>query len=599
LKLKVNHRERALYVAFVALSSLAMKIGWIIPDGAGYASYIASLFLDGDLNFWNQYVMSGIITPDLIHGSTLTTNGYVFTFWGIGAPLLWMPFWLLGHALTLLSHFIGQSWTPNGFTFYYNFAVRFGTALMGFCALILNTAWARKYCGSRPAIIGILLTAIGTPYYWYLFNFADCSHVPASFAIMLFLVLWERYRTEREKTTGLLLGLLGGFVTMVKPNHVFIFLFPIAMWLAEWRKQSRADLLKQATTVFAGYVIAFGVQMWIWQILFGNPLGPILEKGVTHYYKFFAGRFWLIDVLFSSYHGLFFFAPIAICSFLGLAKLIRMDRIVAIPALLILIIQILLMASERYFWEGVSFGLRRVVDWTPLFALGIAYSIKTIFRGKWIMLPVVATLWTALLAFIYSRHPIGLLNDYQPPAVILNWMADSLRDLPAAIRSLFSLPAPAKLFLPAMIIFSIGGYFIYKAILHFGSACLEEGNERRKTLQVFSVIVIALVLTGYALIGRAAIRGDQSKLHYARELKWLAKNQDRIMAGEELSFLLNEGKYLVLTRNWDAARPSFEEAIQTSPVPQETIREISDFTQQHLPPPEARKYLDSLHTKQH
>src|SRR5438093_2269773 len=129
---------RAIYVAFVALSSIAMKIGWLIPDGAGYASYLASLFLDGDLNFWNQYTLSGIITPNLIHGATLTANGYIFTFWAIGAPLLWMPFWLIGHLITLIGHHFGQSWAANGFTIYYNIGIRFGTALMGLCALIMN-----------------------------------------------------------------------------------------------------------------------------------------------------------------------------------------------------------------------------------------------------------------------------------------------------------------------------------------------------------------------------------------------------------------------------------------------------------------------------
>src|SRR4029453_9141035 len=145
------------YLAFLILCLLGMKVGWINPDGIGYCSYNASLYLDGDLNFWNQYVSTGVIDRNLIHGSALTANGYVFTFWAIGAPMLWMPFWLLGHALTATSHLFGQTWTPNGFTVYYNLAVRFATIVMGLCALWMNLFWTRTYASARAAALGVLL----------------------------------------------------------------------------------------------------------------------------------------------------------------------------------------------------------------------------------------------------------------------------------------------------------------------------------------------------------------------------------------------------------------------------------------------------------
>jgi len=577
------------YIAFLALCVPAMKIGWLIPDGAGYCSYNASLILDGDLNFWNQYSVNGIITPNFIHGSTLTANGYVFTFWAIGAPMLWMCFWLIGHLLTLVSGVFGHPWTPNGFTIYYNFGVRFATAIMGLSALTLNLFLAKKYVEQKAALWGIILIAIGTPYYWYLFHFADQSHVPASFAISLFLVTWDSYRRgTRENWNGFLLGMLGGFASIVKPNHAVIFLFPLAMWIAEIKHLETKTLARQVLAVMAGTLFAVLLQFWIWYILFGNPLGPILEKGVTHYYKFFAGRFWLFDVLFSSYHGLFFFGPLLILSFWGLFRLVKIDRVFAVPALLILIFHILLMANERYFWEGVAFGLRRIVDWTPLFAIGLALAMRDI-KGFWKTIPVAAALWTILLMLAYSRHPVGALNEYQPPSLIAGWIANSLGELPVALRSMVSLPAPAQTFLPALLVFAPLGYVIFLGIVRLCRIA-----QSGKCSRALTAISLCSFIFTYGLVCRAAIRGEASKEKYAQELHWLAQRQNSVAASEEVSFLLNEGKYVALTRGWDQAKASFLEALQLSPNPESTRAEIAAFVRIHRDPEDAKGYLRSL-----
>jgi hypothetical protein len=590
----LQRTARALYVPFLILSIFAMRIGWLIPDGVAYCSYLPTLILDGDLNFWNQYAASGVITREMIHGATISSNGHVVMLWGVGAALLWMPFWLLGHLLTMIAAALHQSWTPNGFTFYYNFGIRFGTAVMALSALALNIRYSREYCSARSAVAGVLLTAIGTPFYWYTFHFADYAHIPAALSISLFLIVWQIYRTERAKTYGFLLGLLGGLIMMIKPNQVFVFLFPIAMWLAQWKKESFNALLKQAGWMFLGAIVAFGIQIWIWQILFGNPLGPILEKGVRHYYGFFAGRFWLVDVLSSSYHGLFFFSPLLICSFVGLILLLKVDRIMAVPSLIILILQILLMANERYFWEGTAFGLRRMVDWTPLFALGTAYSLDMAFKRKWMVLPIAATAWTILLAFTYSRHPAGVLNDYQPPRLILSWIAQALREIPDAMRSALSLPAPARFFFPAFLVFAAAGYVFYRSILRLADTNSPDVSRLKFSLETLMVAVLSLVLIGYALVSRASMRDEQSLTHYARQLESLRSRQDASTAMEQVTFLVSEGKYIALSRNWNSARSSFAEALLRSPVPVETSQEIRQFLLQHLDPDAAGKYLNSI-----
>jgi hypothetical protein len=427
----------------------------------------------------------------------------------------------------------------------------------------------------------------GTPFYWYLFIGGDQSHIPAAFVISLFLLTWDAYRTgSRENWNGFLLGLLGGLAAIVKPNHIVIFLFPLAMWIADSRKnESKKHILPEIIMVAAGSIFALSLQFWIWNILFGNPLGPIMEKGITHYYGFFEGKFWLLDVLFSSYHGLFFFSPVLIFSFYGLYRLIRIDGMFAIPSLVILLFQILLMANERFLWEGAAFGLRRIADWTPVLAIGLAVAMQRL-KGSWKIIPVAATLWTIFLVLTYSSRPLGVLNEYQSPAVVLNWQWATIREFPSILKSIMNFPAPPKIFLPAFLIFAIPGFLVFYGCLRL--------SESQKTSKTLLIILLCLFTLTYGLVSRAALRGSASLEKSKAGLEWLARNQDRLGAAEEVTFLLSEGKYIALSRNWNEAKPSFEEALSKSPDQRATAGEIRRFANAHLSREDADAFLKSL-----
>lgn len=582
-----------LFLCYLAFSCFAMRTGWIIPDGVGYASYPSSLVLDGDLNFWNQYVQSGIITQDLIHGATLTRSHYIFTFWTFGNSLLSLPFWLLGHALTYVSTLWNQHWTPNGFTIYYNIAIRFATAIFGLCEMVLCGFLLRKYATPRAVMAALVLALLGTPFYWYLFNFADGSHVPSSFAIALFLIVWSIYRaSSRTAMTGFLLGILGAIVTMVKPNNGVIFLFPAAMWITEFKTIPMQTIGRQIFYVAMGGLIAFGLQFWIWQILFGNPMGPFLEKGVGHYYKFFEGRFWLVDVLFSSYHGLFFAAPVLLLSFYGLFRLIRTDAAISIASLLAIAAQIVLMASDRYFWEGASFGLRRVLDWNPVFALGIAYALEHSKHAFVKVAAAAACVWTMLLYLAYNAHPASALNEYQPPSQVVSWITDALIRLPAHLIP--DLAAPPSILFPALLFLAPLGYWIYLGVIALGKQTQTPAAVDPPTLRHLMMVASVFVFAGCLLVFRATLNDTSAREKYPQEFAWLEAHQDSIVAYEQVQFLLQEGKYLALTRGWDVAIPSFQQALQMTPNHDQTMRQINTFVSARLPHQVATQYLKTL-----
>src|SRR5262249_249966 len=158
--------------------------------------------------------------------------------------------------------------------------------------------------------------------------------------------------------------------------------------------------------------------------------------GVTNYYYFFTGRIRLYEILFSSYHGLLFFSPILLFALYGLGKLIKQDRLIGIVSLVILILEISIMSMERWFWEGLSFALRRLVDWLPLYLLGLSVVLKTKSRLVRIC-AIVSAIWTVLLAWVFVSRPSYLLNEYQPPTELVSWILELFRNLPEQILKAF------------------------------------------------------------------------------------------------------------------------------------------------------------------
>jgi hypothetical protein len=589
---------RNAYFGFVLFCVFATKPGLLIPDGLGYVAYLPSLFLDGDLNFWNEFLFGGFIQVTALHGPALSSTGYVSNPWAVGASILWSPFWLIAHFLTILLKPFGLPWAVNGFSIYYNLAVRFATALFGFCTLIAGGIWASSYTDKKVPWLSMFLIAAGTPFFWYAFINADMSHVPAAFLITLFLIVWDiRRKSGPDRFLSFLIGILGGWITIVRPHDVFIMLFPVLFWFSDRKSKKGESSLIEWLLMTAGFLLPLLLQCWIWAIIYGSPFGPASGKGVTNYYYFFTGRIRIYEILFSSYHGLFFFSPVLFCAIYGLGKLIKQDRLLGIVSLLILLLQVSIMSMERWFWEGLSFGLRRLVDWSPLYLLGLSFLLKTT-RGWFVRMgAIIFASWTILLACVFVSKPSYLLNEYQPPSEIVGWIAEFFRNLPEQILKKWMIEIPISGFL-CFVVLSFVGFFVFRSILKIASMVdstpLENRPAKRTALRTFTALLILPLILTYVLVLRASKNGEASLKRYSRQLTWLGNRSSAVNAFAVSYFILNEGKYIALTDGWDRARGSFQESLKLSPHPEDTKAEILKVAEKYLGKEQAMKYVSSL-----
>jgi hypothetical protein len=121
----------------------------------------------------------------------------------------------------------------------------------------------------------------------------------------------------------------------------------------------------RALMAVPGALLGFAPQLAVDRVLFATwlpqrPAGQDLQPVPGHY----------LDVLFSSYHGLVVWSPIAVVAVVGIVLLRR-------PALQIasayaLVVEVALNGAAPDWWGGYAFGARRFVDLTPFFALGLA-----------------------------------------------------------------------------------------------------------------------------------------------------------------------------------------------------------------------------------
>jgi hypothetical protein len=469
---------------------------------------------------------------------------------------------------------------------------------------MLSYYWAKKYSGSRASLWSVVLIALGTPVFWYSFLNADMAHIPAFFAISIFVILFDRTRQETGNFLTLFcLGMAGGLAAIIRQQNIVIFVLPFFLWISELlrKRKSLKIILGEMLFVMSGAVLMISLQLRIWQILFGNPLGPIVGKGISetdNFFYVFFDHFYFKEVLFSSYHGLLFFSPILIFSFWGLIQLFKRDEALAFGCLTILIAQIVFTASQRWFWEGLAFGLRQMTDWAPIYILGLSVVLEKTRNKVTRAFPFLCAAWTVLLCWTYANRSMAVLNEYQPLSQIWSWMLETFQNLPESIFTRFVPAAPLYLLLPAILVFGVPGYFLATLLRRFGK---EESNDsppaKQNRVAILTMALAFLVIVFHVFVTIADTNGTKVKLQYTHELTWLKGRTRSLLAAEITEHLLNEARYKALSSGWEEALPSFREAMVMSPNGDYALSQIRIFASKHLPKNEVDPYLVKILTK--
>jgi hypothetical protein len=171
-----------------------------------------------------------------------------------------------------------------------------------------------------------------------------------------------------------------------------------------------------------------------WTVVYGSPFGPLVQGGALGGSTWFPfQRTAFLPVLFSSWHGLLSWSPIAGFAVAGWILRMRTDRVLPTTLLLMFAGELVANATfDRYFWGGMSFGARRFVDLAVPFVLGLGWLVLA-FRCVFLQVVLsAATAWTVLLAMAAATGSIDLSIDISGAALVRSAFA---LELSAPVRS--------------------------------------------------------------------------------------------------------------------------------------------------------------------
>jgi hypothetical protein len=446
------------YLLGFFLLTLPLLNPWVRGDGVGYYAYARAPLIEHNLDFIHDYQHANDSFRDDrldMQGQPKplfrTRTGHLDDHFTVGPAILWSPFLLLAHFGVLLARALGSSVSADGFSAPYRYAMALGTGCYGFLALWLSFRLARKYVHSTWAFLATLAIWWGSSLPVYMYFNPSWSHAHSAFTVALFLWYWEATRESRSLSQWLTLGLIVGLMLNVYYANLMIVSVLLVEAIAQYRESfhSASSDSPRTSQLFAQHLL-FGATVCIclvptflsrWMV-YGSPF----ETGYLSIQSFLWHSPAVLQVLFSSDHGLLAWTPLLAFSFLGLLLFAWRIPKVGLP---------FLVASLCFYvfftlypdWDGISsYGNRFFVSLTPLFIFGLAVTLERIaalFRRPRVAVFVASgalscfVLWNMGMIYQWGTHLVPARGPISFRKAAYNQFAVVPRELSSHLQSYF------------------------------------------------------------------------------------------------------------------------------------------------------------------
>lgn len=435
-------------VAVFTISTFILLTPWVYGHGVGYYSWLRSLFFDGNLDctnefqhyieiFQNEYGWQGV-TDDLT--VIRTETGVQSNKYQVGSAILWLPFFLIGHLMTLLVNGLGGNLAVDGYSKFYVLMISIGSALYGFVGLLLAYFLSRKFFSIKISLLASIGIWFASSTVFYIYLHPSLSHANEIFVVSLFIYYWYQHGVKGNILNWAILGVIGGLMLAVRMENVVFCLLPFFSFIKKLKKdfeeQKRdkfSQLFYKSLIFLSTLILGFLPQMLVWKAVYGrfilNSYGahfvlihPVLSKeigdagtGDTNFFKFLTHPH-LINTFFGSDKGLFLWTPIIIFSIVGLLMLFRKERILIASLLITFLIFAYVVSCAG--GEGASFGARYLVRCSLIFILGLAAFMNFLSNKlKFIYLLGFVLAFIIWNNFFIIQYATGMINR----AGAINW----------------------------------------------------------------------------------------------------------------------------------------------------------------------------------
>lgn len=361
-------------------------------DEIEYYVYLRSLYKDHDLDFRNDYEAFVKRAPEEYEKSGFvhtfleleTATGLRNNFAPVGCSVLWLPWFAAADVYAHAVNILGGDIPTDGFSAPYIQMIAYGSMFYGFLALIFIYLTLRRFFKPPVPLISTLTVWLATPAVYYMYVQAPMSHACSMFIIALFLWYWTGTLGSFKPARWAILGLLIGAAGIVREQDIFIgILLPIELAgqlyssIKTKRKFPLKDTFYCVMSSIGACIIIFIPQLAAYKVLYSH-YGP--SPLVARKMMWTSPYSW--EVLFNYSHGLFFWTPVLILAVGGLIFFAVKNRFLGLSLIAAFLMQVYVSGAVGSWHASGSFGLRRFVGCSAVFAFGLAFMFSFLWEKR-------------------------------------------------------------------------------------------------------------------------------------------------------------------------------------------------------------------------
>ncbi len=401
-------RQSTILIAVLALLAVAYWLGVFVvdhdstrghiigSDGLFYYEYLPSVFFDGDLDFSNQRAQLQADGVPYAWDFAATPTGLPGTDFPVGWALTTAPFFALALIIDKLLG-LGIAESQRGYGLFYESITNFGAVCAGLVGCWFCYVLCRRETSDRVALVVVLALLGCTALPYYIVVQPSMSHAVGFMAVAgAAMVAFEREKTLKD---FIWLGVFAGLAFVTRPQ-----LAPALALLYLFVGLTDRRLKPLATSVAVALPIC-AIQSAVWYVIYGSFFTVAQGDGFLQ-----LSNPHILDVLFSTRHGLFSWHPLLFISMIALGFMSfrppatdRHTRLMLWTCAVAVLVQVYLNAAVLDWWAGNSFGQRRFVDIYVFLVIPMAFLVQAWWSRRVVIIitVVVLTLWNLLFMVQY------------------------------------------------------------------------------------------------------------------------------------------------------------------------------------------------------
>lgn len=363
-----------------AISPVYNVLSW---DVLGYYFYLPAIFIYNDLGIKDISLYQGIIeqynASDTLYQIIMLPDGTHLFRYSMGLAILYLPFFLVGHIIALLT-----TYAADGFTLPYQLSMIYGALLYTLMGLWLLRKVLRKFFNEGITALSLIIVVLGTNYIQITTIDGLMSH---NFLFTLYaLVIWLTMKWHEQPGfwRSAFLGLAMGVMTLSRPSEVVVVFIPL-LWNIYNKESYRRKLtfIRQHWKYFV-FVIAFFILGGLPQVI---------------YWKFHTGSFifysygnpgegfeflwpYTLKVLFSFRKGWLVYTPAMIFALAGFIIMWRKKERAFLALLVYFLLNLWFVSSWSVWYYADSFSQRALVQSYPVMAIALGFFLKYLNEKK-------------------------------------------------------------------------------------------------------------------------------------------------------------------------------------------------------------------------